>query len=222
MRTTRQLVAVLVLGLSPIGLAQGQGGGTVAVGGFETDGSVGLTSEQYTSLGRALGALLAADLGGRAEAKVVPLSGTPMSRPGRVDVGAARRAATAAGGRLLVVGSLLDQYGDVHMEARIINAATGEPVAVIRGDPALASREQLGEAIAALAERLAQQPGVGTRSGNAPTRRGVSVEALVQFGQGLGLEAAGDQAKAAESYRAAVRAAPGFSEASAALARVGS
>lgn len=140
---------------------------------------------------------------------------------GRVDVGAARQAATAAGGRLLVVGSLLDQYGDVHMEARIVNAATGEPVAVIRGDPALASREQLGEAIAALAERLAQQPGVGVRRGDAPTRRGVSVDALVQFGRGLGLEAAGDRAKAAEAYRAALVAAPGLSEAAAALARVG-
>lgn len=220
MRTMRQLVAVLALGLTPIGLAMAQSGATVAVGGFETDGSVGLTREQYTSLGRALGALLAADLGGRAEAKVVPLNAAPMNR-GRVDVGAARQAATAAGGRLLVVGSLLDQYGDVHMEARIVNAATGEPVAVIRGDPALASREQLGEAIAALAERLAQQPGVGVRRGDAPTRRGVSVDALVQFGRGLGLEAAGDRAKAAEAYRAALVAAPGLSEAAAALARVG-
>ncbi len=216
-----QLIAIIGLVSVPVGVATAQTGGPVAVGGFETDGSVGLSREDYASLGRALGALLAADLDGRAEARVIPIAGTPATRPGRVDLNAARRAATAAGSTLLVVGSLLDQYGDVHVEARIINAATGEPIAVIRGDPALASREQLGEAIAALADRLAQEPGVGPRTARASLRRGVSVEGLVQFGRGLGLEEAGDRVKAAEAYRAALKAAPGFSEATAALARVG-
>lgn len=222
MSGTRQLLVTLGLVLAPAGQVVAQGGGAVAVGGFETDGSVGLSRDDYASLGRALGALLAADLGGRAEARVIPIPTTPAARPGRVDLRATRQAATAAGGKLLVVGSLLDQYGDVHVEARIINASTGEPVAVIRGDPALASRDQLGEAIAVLADRLAQEPGVGRRAPQATARRGISVEALVQFGRGLGLEEAGERAKAAEAYRAALKAAPGFSEATTALARVGS
>lgn len=221
MLESRQLIVMLALAISPIAAVSAQDRGAVAVGGFDTDGSVGLTREEYTSLGRALGALLAADLGGQAQARVLPITGTTGNRPGRVDLGAAREAATAAGGQLLVVGSLLDQYGDVHVEARIIHAATGEPVAVIRGDPALSSREQLGEAIAALAARLTEEPAVGSRGGGTPARRGVSVAALVQYGHGLGFEAAGQRTEAAAAYRAAVRAAPGFSEAQAALARVG-
>ncbi len=141
-------------------------------------------------------------------------------KPGSVDLTAARNAASAAGAKVLVVGSLLDQYGDIHVEARMINAATGEPIAVIRGDPKLVKREQLAQAIADLADRLAQQQGGASRSG--ATRAAVPVDALVHFGKGLRLEDAGDKAKAAESYRAAVRAAPGFTEASAALRRVGS
>lgn len=221
MRRIRQLVVMLAVASAVPGALAAQGGGAVAVGGFDTDGSVGLSRDDYAALGRALSALLASDLGGRAEARVVPIATVAGARSGRVDLGAARQATTAAGGKLLVVGSLLDQYGDVHIEARIINAATGEPVAVIRGDPALASREQLGEAIATLADRLTAQAGVGSRNGGAVARRGVSVEALLHFGRGLGFEDASEKAKAAEAYRAAVRAAPGFSEATAALARVG-
>lgn len=198
--------------------AQAQGG--VSIAGFETDGSVGLDRTEYQAIGRALGALLGARLGNATGARVVPITPLPERRPGRVDLGAARTAATAAGARLLVVGSLLDQYGDIQIEARIIDAATGKPVAVVRGDPALVRRDQLAEAIAALADRLASQPKIGATPGGAAAA-GVPVTALVEFGKGLGYEEAGDRAKAAAAYRAAVAAAPGFTEAKAALQRVG-
>ncbi len=193
--------------------------GGVAVGGFETDGSVGLDRGSYQAISRALTDLLGRRLGERGAAQVVPLPPASAARPGRVDVGAAREAAQAAGSRLLVVGSLLDQYGDIQIEARVINAATGEPVAVVRGDPKLVKREQLAEALASLADQLTAQPGVG----GSPTGPGsaLTVEALVQYGKGLEFEAAGDKAKAAEAFRAALRAAPGFSEATAGLQRVG-
>jgi hypothetical protein len=190
----------------------------VGVGGFETAGSVGLDRAEYDALGRALSALLAARLGERGSAGVVTVTPT-ASRPGRVDVGAARAAATSAGARLLVVGSLLDQYGDIQLEARVIEAGTGKPVAVVRGDPALVKREQLAEAVAALANQLTAQPGVGGRPG--PAGAAIPVNALVEFGKGLAAEEAGDRAAAQAAYRAAVRAAPGFSEAQAALQRVG-
>ena len=68
---------------------------------------------------------------------------------------------------------------------------------------------------------VAGQAGFTRRAGATAARRALSADALVQFGRGLGFEQAGDRAKAAEAFRAAVRAAPGLSEASAALARVG-
>ncbi len=212
----RQTVVALAFATVPARPALTQ----VTVGGFATEGSVGLSRDDYDALGRALSALLSAEVGGRSTARVVPIRPVAGSKAGEVDVGAARAAATQGGAKVLVVGSLLDQYGDIHIEARMIDAATGEPIAVIRGDPTLVKREQLAQAIADLADRLAQQPGVGGRRAG-PARAGVPVEALVGYGRGLRFEDAGDRAKAAASYRAALRSAPGFSEAGAALQRVG-
>jgi len=212
----RKTVVALALATIPPAAAKAQGG-SVSVGGFETEGSVGLSRDEYDALGRALSALLSSEVGGQSGAQLVPIR-SAGGKPGTVDVGAARTAANAAGAKVLVVGTLLDQYGDIHIEARMINAATGEPIAVVRGDPKLAKREQLAQAIADLADRLAQKQG---GSPSAAARASVPVEALVNFGRGLRFEDAGDRTKAAEAYRAAVRGAPGFSEAAAALRRVG-
>ncbi len=214
----RKTIMALAVATTPGAAAVAQGGG-VSVGGFETEGSVGLSRDDYDALGRALTALLTAEVRGTAGVQVIAIPSV-AGKPGSVDLSAARAAAKAAGAKVLVVGSLLDQYGDIHVEARMINAATGEPIAVVRGDPKLVKREQLAQAIADLADRLAQQQGSAGRSGG--SRAAVPVDALVSFGKGLRFEDAGDRAKAAESYRAAVRGAPGFSEAAAALQRVGS
>jgi hypothetical protein len=217
MSTWRQTLAALALAsatVSRIVAAQG-----VSVGGFETHGSVGLDRGDYQALGLALSTLLSERLDERGAAGVVPATAAAGSRPGRVDLGAARAAAASAGAKLLVVGSLLDQYGDIQVEARLIDAATGKPIAVVRADPALVKREQLAEAIASLANQLTEQPGVGGRPSTADG--GIPVSALVEFGKGLEAEAAGDRAAAQAAFRAAVRAAPGFRSAATALQRVG-
>ncbi len=212
----RQVLLALALATTAPALAA-QGG--VSVGGFDTRGSVGLDPDDYQALGRALTALLGSRLGERAATAVVPITVPDERTAGRIDIATVRQAAEQAGARILVVGSLLDQYGDIQVEARIINAATGKPIAVVRGDPAYVKREQLAQAIAALADQLTSQPGVGGSPGG--TAPGIPVEALVRFGHGLESEAAGNRADAAKSFRAALEAAPGFSEAAAALRRVG-
>ncbi len=212
----RQTLALLALAGTPAALAaQGTG---VSVGGFETHGSVGLSRADYQALGRALSELLAERLGERGAGSVKVVAAA-ADRPGRVDLGAARSAATSAGSSLLVVGSLLDQYGDIQVEARVIDATTGRAIAVVRPDPDLVHRDQLAEAIASLANELTEQPGVGGIP--APYQQGIPVSALVEYGKGLEAEAAGDRAAAAAAYRAALQAAPGLSGAEAALARVG-
>lgn len=211
-----QLLVALAL-VTPVAGLVAQG--NVTVGGFETTGSVGLDRDDYRALGRALAAMLGSQLGERAAGKVVAIPMTDPGRSGRVDIGAARSAATKVGAKILVVGSLLDQYGDIQLEARLIDAATGQPLAVVRGDPSLARREQLAQAVSALADQLARQPGVGGRAGSPAA--GIPVEALVAFGKGLEAESAGNRAEAATAFRAALKLAPGFSEAQAALGRVG-
>jgi TolB-like protein len=221
MFAVRQLVVALALGSTPLHGVAAQAGQALAVGSFETDGSVGMDRDAYTALGRALGHVLTTELQARLDRPIVALPGTASARPGRIDVAAARQAGLTAGAGFILVGSLLDQYGDIHIEARIINATSGDPVAVVRGDPTLASRAQLGEAMGALADSVAAHAGFTRRAGATASRRSLPADALVQFGRGLGFEEAGDRTKAADALRAAVRAAPGFREAAAALARVG-
>lgn len=218
MRPTAASLALPMLLLASPAPALAQGG--VSVGGFETDGSVGLSRADYQAVARALGSLLGARLGSDAGARVVPIKAPPADRPGRVDIPAAREAASAAGASYLVVGSLLDQYGDIQLQARIVDAATGKPIAVVRGDPAYNQRDQLAQAIAALADSVAAQPNVGGKPGQ-PAPSGIPVAALIAYGRGLALEDSGDKAGAAREYRAAVAAAAVFSQASAALKRVG-
>ncbi len=212
----RQLVVLLGLISTPLAAQQR----TTAVTSFETEGSVGLAAEEYDALSRALGALLVSELGARRTAPVISLPALPGGRPGRVDLAQARDRGVKAGAALLVVGTLLDEYGDVHVEARVVDAATGAPVAVVRGDARLVTRDQLGEAVADLAHRLAMEVTVG----GAPEprwRRTLASKALILFGRGLRLEAAGDRTQAVAAYRAALAAAPTLTEAKNGLSRVG-
>jgi hypothetical protein len=222
MRWSRYRVAIAALAsiLTPVfgGALAAQGG--VAVAGFETDGSVGLPRTDYEALGRALTVLLSSELAARSPAAPVEIRVTGGVRMGRVDLSRARTAAVQAGAKYVVVGTLLDQYGDIRVEARLVSAASGDPVAVIRADKAHTKREQLAESVTDLANGLAARAELGTKR-DAPARAAVAVEALVSFGQGLRFEEGGDREKAAEAYRTAVRLGPALPEASAALRRVG-
>jgi TolB-like protein len=222
MKKVAQLLATVSLaaGITTLAASPTLAQGGVAVAGFETDGSVGLPRADYDALGRAMTVMLGTDLASHATGPVVEIKSAGGVRMGRVDLTRARAAATQAGAKYVVVGTILDQYGDVRVEARLVNAATGDPVAVIRADKGHTKREQLAESVTDLAIGLGARAELGgSRKGG--ERGATSVEAMVSFGQGLRFEDVGDKAKAAEAYRAAIKLAPALQEASAALQRVG-
>lgn len=194
--------------------------GGVAIAGFETDGSVGLPHTNYDAIGRAMTLLLATEIRSHTRAMVVDIRTPDGVRLGRIDVAKARAAASQAGAKYLIVGTILDQYGDLRVEARLLNAATGDPVAVVRADKGHTKREDLAESATDLAIALGGHPELGGAR-KAPERGAISVEAMVSFGEGLRFEDEGDRGKAAESYRAALKLSPGLTEAAAALRRVG-
>lgn len=212
----RQLVALLVLAATPAAAQQRP----TAVTPFETEGSVGLSRDEYDALSRALGAVLATELDERREGAVSSLVLAAGGRAGRVDMASARERAGAAKASILVVATLLDQYGDIHLEARVLDAGTGASLLVVRGDSTMNTRERIGEAVADLAGRLVKDPIVGGAP-EARWRRTLSVAALMHFGRGLRFEQAGNAGEAASAYRAALAAAPTLIEAKAALTRVG-
>ena len=212
-KQSQLLVAALLAVVAPSLGAQGG----VAVVGFETEGSVGLRRADYPALGMALSATLTAELASR-RARVVALGPLAADRHGHVDMVIARRAAREAGASVVAVGQLLDQYGDIHLELRLVDATSGEPVGVIQGDEAHHTRDALALAIGALANALVHERGIGGTEG-APVA--VPIEALLQFGRGLVLEAGGDRAGALSQYDRALELAPAFSAPAAARRRVG-
>ena len=222
MMKSTQLTAAIALASVTLAMVwapvSAQGG--VAIAGFETDGSVGLPRADYDAMGRAMTVLLGTEIGSRTGATIVDIRAPGGVRMGRIDVSKARAAAAQAGAKYLIVGTILDQYGDLRVEARVLNAATGDPVTVVRADKGHTKRENLAESATDLAIGLGARAELGGAR-KAPERSAISVEAMVSFGQGLRLEEAGDRSKAAGSFRAALKLSPGLTEAAAALRRVG-
>jgi hypothetical protein len=221
MASTSKALLALALGFAlPSGQLAAQGGVKVAVGGFETDGSVGMPRDAYDALGRALTAILEAELRSRGQVQVVSIGAMRSPRPGRVDIVASREAAAKAGAKVVIIGTLLDQYGDIRLEARLLDPATGAPLGQLRDGANAVTREHLAEAISEMAVRLAAEPTLGGKTVASPSTQSVPVDALLEFGRGLRAEGAGDRTTAAESFRQAVRLAPDFRLAAESLRRV--
>ena len=210
---------------SPVA-AQG-GGATFAVLPFENTGSYGQDREVFEGLELGFPALLASALDRHPAADAVPraaLSGT-MRKQGlgpsqRVDAAAAAQVGRATGARFAVTGSFADFYGKLRVNARLVDAKTGEIVKVVSNeDPKLQDRTQLSAIIQAVAERLVSAAGLQPYpSGSTPPS--IPTEAISAFGRGLLYEERDDRAKASEFYRSALTASPGFQEAAAGLERV--
>ena len=65
--------------------------GSVAIAGFETDGSVGLSRANYDAMGRAMAVLLATEISSHTGATIVDIRIPGGVRMGRIDVAKARR-----------------------------------------------------------------------------------------------------------------------------------
>jgi TolB-like protein len=205
-----------------------QGGAVrIAVLPFENTGSYGQDREVFEGLELGLPALLASAIDRHPVADAVP-RGALLEAVGkqnlgpsqRVDAAAAAQVGSATGARFTVTGSFADFYGKLRVNARLVDAKTGEIVRVVSNqDPKLQDRAQLAAIIQVLAERLVTAAGLqpypsGSAAPSIPT------EAITAYGRGLLYEGRQDRAKATEFYRSALTAFPGFPEAAAGLERM--
>jgi TolB-like protein len=206
--------------------AQG-GSARFAVLPFENTGSYGQDREVFEGLELGLPALLSSALDRHPGAESVARGAllTTMGKLGlgpsqRVDAASAAQLGAATGARFTVTGSFADFYGKLRVNARLVDAKTGEIVKVVSNeDPKLQDRAQLAAIIQAVAERLVGAAGLPSYpSGSAGPS--IPTEAITAFGQGLLYEGRDDRAKATEFYRSALTAFPGFEEAAAGLQRV--
>ena len=194
---------------------------------FENTGSYGQDKEVFDGLELGIPALLASAIERHPAARAVPhpalqsaMQKQDLGPAQRIDAGSAAQIGTATGARFAVTGTFADFYGKLRVNARLVDAKTGEIVKVVSNeDPKLQDRAQLAAIIQAVAERLVAAAGLQPYPGGS-SGPSIPTDAISAFGRGLLYEGRDDPAKASEFYRNALTAFPGFQEAAAGLARV--
>jgi TolB-like protein len=200
-----------------------------AVFPFENSGSYGQDKESFAALELGIPATLARSLASHPDARMADraalqaaLQAKHLGGSRRLDAATAADVAKTAGARFAVTGSFADFYGKFRINARLVDAQSGEILKVVSNDdPKLQDRAQLAAIIQLVAERLAGAAGLSPfPPDQAATRRAVPTNALTDYGRGLMFEQQGDRAKAAEAYQRALSAYPEYAEARDGLARV--
>jgi TolB-like protein len=200
----------------------------IAVLPFENGGSYGQDKENFDALEVGLPAILSATLAAHPGVRIVDGAGVrdamgrqPPGAAGHIDAASATQVAKAAGARYAVTGSFADFYGKFRINARVVDAQSGEIVKVVSNDdPKLQDRAQLGAILQLVSERVVAAMGLPPiPPGAAALRRAVPTDALTDYSRGLMFEARGDKSKAAEAYQRALTAYPDYPEAREGLAR---
>jgi TolB-like protein len=196
---------------------------------FENAGSYGQDKEIFEALALGIPATIAAALsthpGTRvAEAdRVTEALAAQKLRPAqRIDAATAGQIAKAAGARYTITGSFSDFYGKVRINARLVDAESGQIVKVVSNDdPKLQDRSRLSAIIQGVSEKLAAASGLPPLSGDAASGIGaIPTDALNQYSRGLLYESRGDKAKASDSFQRAIAAYPDYQQAKDGLQRV--
>ena len=202
---------------------------TIAVLPFENSGSYGQDREAFDALEVGLPAILSATLAAHPAVIVVErgrlvqtLDQQKLTAVHRLDAGSATGVAKAAGARYAVTGSFADFYGKFRINARLVDAQTGQILKVVSNDdPKLQDRAQLAAIVQVVADRIVGAMGLAAYPPDvAARRRALPTEALTEFSRGLMFEGRGDRAKAAEAYQRALTSAPDLDEARSGLQRV--
>ncbi|MGQ0701701.1 MAG: CsgG/HfaB family protein [Gemmatimonadales bacterium] len=201
----------------------------VAVFPFENSGSYGQERESFDALRKGLAAMLISELAVNPELRLVDrteiqrtLDQQGLAAAERVDKETAIRLGRLVGAGYLVTGSFIDLYGDVRLDARLLEVETGKVLKAVHSDPPLRDRSELYRMVRSVAVRLAEgAPLMPSRQAVEPPTREVPTDALFAFSRGLLFEDRGDRSKAAQHYRDALRILPAFDEAREGLRRVG-
>lgn len=231
----RMIGVLMALAMAAPAAAQ-QGGAQdtrpgMAILPFENGGSYGHDAEDFTALQTGLPAVMLAELAQNPAVRMVDraainqiLGEQNLARDGRVDAATAARIGKLVGARYMVAGTFIDFYGDFRLTARIIDVETGAILKVVSNDPAMRDRRQMFKIVQNVAEKLmagVNLPALPQQVAQAAERRNVPTDALTFYSRALLYEDRGDKPKAAEYYRRATEAFPGYAEAQEGLRRVG-
>jgi TolB-like protein len=208
----------VALTAAPAGAQEARPG--VAVLPFENGGSYGKEREDFDALRKGIAATLIAELARNSGVRVIDREQTQrlvdeqgLGVAERVDAATAAKIGKQVNARYIISGSFIDLYGDFRVDARIINVETGEIMKVVRSDPKLHDRRDMFRMIESVAQRIVIDARLPAAPAGAAGRANIPTEALAFYSRALLYHDRGDTAKAAEFYRKALDAHPGYPEA---------
>jgi TolB-like protein len=200
----------------------------IAILPFEDRGSYGQDKEVFRALQLGIPATIASELSGHPELRMADrnrvaqaLRSENLGPNARLDAVTAARVGKEAGARYAITGNFADFYGKFRLDARIVDAESGQIVKVVSNDPKLQDRADLYRIIQMVGHQVLAEASPAFRRGaiDAETRI-VPTEALNQYSLGLLYENRGEKSKAAEYYERALTAFPDYSDARDGLRRV--
>jgi TolB-like protein len=202
----------------------------IAILPFEDRGSYGQDKDVFRALAIGIPVTIANELGGHSDIRVADQSrvgeairSENLGPNPRVDAATAARVAKRVGARYAVTGNFADFYGKFRLDARIVDAESGQILKVVsNNDARFQDRADLYRIIQLVGHQvLAEASPAALRSGTPEKEtRTIPTEALTQYSLGLLYERQGEKTKAGEHYERAVTAFPGYPEAREGIRRV--
>lgn len=202
----------------------------VAVFPFENGGSYGPDSEALDALTVGIQQMLLSELARNSQLRVVErgmlrelLEEQNLATEGRVEPGTAAEIGRLVGARYAVLGVFVDLFGNLRMDARVVDVETGEILnsAEVRDD-----RERLFDMLFQMSQKI-------TAAADLPPldlavrqereqREEVPAEAIILYSQAQTYEDFGDTERAADVYRRIMNEFPQMVEAEQALRQISS
>lgn len=210
------LLSGLVLGGRPAPVTAQEAPTGVMVLPFEDGGSYGQDKDNFLALRLGIPALLRDELAGSNGVRLIDptraaqlLAAEDLGEHGRVDAGTAARLGQAAGARYVVLGTFTDYFGRFRIDARIVDARSGEILKVVRNDdPAQQDRRDLSAIIRLIGDKVLRAVGLPPL---APAgARQIPTDALTAYSRGLLDLQRGDSTAAVGHFQRALQAAPDF------------
>jgi len=199
----------------------------IAVMPFDNGGSYGQDKENFDALQKGIAGMLISELAANPAARVVErteiqklLEEQNLGATSRLDPQTAAKVGKLVGARYVITGAFIDFYGDFRLDARIVNAETGE---IVKVESDLMQREHLFDIIRNMATRLMKDtnlPPLPKQASDQRMSRQIPTEALTFYSKALLYQDRGQKDKAIEMYQRALAVFPGYAEAQQGLQRV--
>jgi curli biogenesis system outer membrane secretion channel CsgG len=200
--------------------AQGDSRPGIAVLPFDNGGSYGQAKENFEALGVGFQQMLTTELAQNPAFRVVDrsqikqlLAEQDMGAAGRVDANTAAKIGKVVGAKYVVLGGFVDFYGDMRLDARIVNVETSEIVKTVSGRD---KRENLYASVTKLAADVTKGvnlPALPRQAMEQRENRKVPTEAVTYYSRALLYADRGNKEKAAELFKQAITVFPEYSEA---------